>query len=736
MSKIKNILIFILPVIITIIGAGPVADSQNQSCEQKIIALDNEYLQSVVPLQFKHAILEGKLDEKIFSDSLSDINMYYQAFLYELSLKKIDNSKELKDFLESKLNTIAMMSTFANFIDYLSQEEQLKIDHAQDKNDLVLQKFFAKEREKCQKQITDTIGQNKCRDDYLNDTVPAISSFYDQFRYSSTDPKLRRADLELYKKVLHQNLREYDNFKFPMHLSLEFIKHLEQEEQDSKQVNPSAKYRLNRAKNLFTPYKNKLISKLDAHKSAFVESRYGDLHLLSKRYPGHKLPDSKLPDPVRDNYVFAQLKQNAINAPGKDLDLDAFKNTSVNEIYSHVLLELGCFDQELTPTKKEYSPSIFKMKGPRRCLEKYAKMNREYAPTSDELLKKIYTHQQDFTKKVAASGCTKQLEDLTTKKGKDCLDTVDQELINFAEANVSIAQYLNNFQGAPLKDLPTYTEWDQAMQLAPAWEHMFTSTSQKSSSPVTQTETTEPQDSADTISADILSADTSSLQPLSEAETEAVPAPSEAEAVPAPSEAEAGTDPAQSAAEPAIPITQKAATAQTQIPLKLPAPEPTMIQLYEPPPDYQKSPIQHLVNRKGKRLASGTVTQLSRKYHVTIDPATGRLQFKPRRGVWDLLNGALPNTQLYQNPQRYTSIWVGELSGLNKGTIKRQVMYSELAMQQDHWARQIYDIQRMLWLPYDPYSYANMDLSFKPSDYSDYTKQYIRERGLPYLNEY
>ena len=108
--------------------------------------------------------------------------------------------------------------------------------------------------------------------------------------------------------------------------------------------------------------------------------------------------------------------------------------------------------------------------------------------------------------------------------------------------------------------------------------------------------------------------------------------------------------------------------------------------------------------------------------------------------MWDLLNGALPNTQLYQTPQRYTSIWVGELSGLNKGTINRQVMYSQLAIQQDHWARQIYNIQSMLnWQPYSSYSYnsyTGIDLSYKNSDYSDYTKQYIRDRGLHYLNEY
>ena len=69
-------------------------------------------------------------------------------------------------------------------------------------------------------------------------------------------------------------------------------------------------------------------------------------------------------------------------------------------------------------------------------------------------------------------------------------------------------------------------------------------------------------------------------------------------------------------------------------------------------------------------------------------------------------------------------------------------MYSQLAIQQDHWARQIYNIQSMLnWQPYysSPYysdPFMDLDLSYKSSDYSDYTKQYIRDRGLPYLNEY
>ena len=877
MSKIKYILIFTLSVLITtvLLGSAPITDLKKQTCEQQIDTLYNKFYESLGPLEFKHTILEGDLKLKIFANGLSDINMHYQAFLYELSLKNIDNSNKLKKFLESKMNTIAMISTFANFIDYLSKDEQLKIDHAKVGNDLVLEKFFAQEREKCQKQITDPIGQNKCRDDYLTQTVPAITFFYDKYKDSSTDPQKRKVDLELYKKVLLQNLPSFDKLSSPMHLSLEFMKKLDQET-----VSKKNQYH-------FTRYKNNLALNLDTHKSSFVESRYGDLNLISKHYPSNQLPNTKLPDPVRLNYVFAQKKQNAINTPEKDLDIKPFLETTNYEFYSHVLKELECFKQELTPAENEYRPSIFKMTAPKKCLEEYAKMNQEYAPTSSELLEKIYKIHQDFLQSAKALDCNKKPVVNSPTTEKDCLEVVDQPLINFAEHNISITQYLNSRWAIPsefseprvtpieldkeyqnfkdyfearwgeyinlskkprttsaeqekeyqnfkdyfearwgeyiklskkpgtisaeqekeyqnfkdyfearwgeyieLSKKPSatsaeqkkeyqnfqdyfearwgeYTKLSQEQSINPAkqekpyqnfqdyfearWgEHTALSKEQSANSTKQEKPYQNFQEYFEarwgehtTLSKEQSVNPTKQEKPyqnfqeyLGERWSKHIELSQEQSTPPA--EEIAPSNKTQS-----LPTITGTGNSPSKTPPTDPIPEAEkkeLLNLYEPPPDYQKTPIRNLVDRQGKHIASGSVSQLSNKYHITIDPATGKLLFKPRRGMWDLLNGALPNTQLYQTPQRYTSIWVGELSGLNKGTINRQVMYSQLAIQQDHWARQIYNIQSMLnWQPYSSYSYnsyTGIDLSYKNSDYSDYTKQYIRDRGLPYLNEY
>ena len=813
MSKIKYILIFTLSVLITtvLLGSAPITDLKKQTCEQQIDTLYNKFYESLGPLEFKHTILEGDLKLKIFANGLSDINMHYQAFLYELSLKNIDNSNKLKKFLESKMNTIAMISTFANFIDYLSKDEQLKIDHAKVGNDLVLEKFFAQEREKCQKQITDPIGQNKCRDDYLTQTVPAITFFYDKYKDSSTDPQKRKVDLELYKKVLLQNLPSFDKLSSPMHLSLEFMKKLDQET-----VSKKNQYH-------FTRYKNNLALNLDTHKSSFVESRYGDLNLISKHYPSNQLPNNKLPDPVRLNYVFAQKKQNAINTPEKDLDIKPFLETTNYEFYSHVLKELECFKQELTPAENEYRPSIFKMTAPKKCLEEYAKMNQEYAPTSSELLEKIYKIHQDFLQSAKALDCNKKPVVNSPTTEKDCLEVVDQPLINFAEHNISITQYLNSRWAIPsefseprvtpieldkeyqnfkdyfearwgeyieLSKKPSatsaeqkkeyqnfqdyfearwgeYTKLSQEQSINPAkqekpyqnfqdyfearWgEHTALSKEQSANSTKQEKPYQNFQEYFEarwgehtTLSKEQSVNPTKQEKPyqnfqeyLGERWSKHIELSQEQSTPPA--EEIAPSNKTQS-----LPTITGTGNSPSKTPPTDPIPEAEkkeLLNLYEPPPDYQKTPIRNLVDRQGKHIASGSVSQLSNKYHITIDPATGKLLFKPRRGMWDLLNGALPNTQLYQTPQRYTSIWVGELSGLNKGTINRQVMYSQLAIQQDHWARQIYNIQSMLnWQPYSSYSYnsyTGIDLSYKNSDYSDYTKQYIRDRGLPYLNEY
>ncbi|OFZ23084.1 MAG: hypothetical protein A2202_08165 [Bdellovibrionales bacterium RIFOXYA1_FULL_36_14] len=791
MSKIKYILIFTLSVLITIVllGSAPIQKSQEQTaknCQQQITELSNEYHKSFATLQSKHTILEGEIDEKIFANGLLDINRHYQAFLYEVSLKKIDNSKELKNFLESKLNTIAMMSTFTHFIDYLGQDKQIAIDHAKEENDQVLEKFFAAEREKCQKHITDALGQKQCSDDYLSKTVPAITFFYKRYKHSSTDPKERKADLKLYQKALHQNLPSFDKHLSPMHLTLEFMKKLDQEK-----VSKKNQYH-------FTRYKNNLSLNVTTHKSAYVESRYGDLDLISKHYQSNKSPN-----PVRENYLFAQLKQNAINTPDQDLDLNPFFKTTINEIYSHVLNELGCFNQELTPTKKEYPPAIFKMKAPKQCLEEYAKMNKAYAPNSSELLEKINKMNLDFSNRISALDCKKKPEVIPSKTKDDCFTVVDQPLINFAEINLRIAQHPNTKWAVPLdlfeqrvtpiekekkyqkfqdyfeerwgeyktlskKPSATLAELEKEYQASKEyfkklWDEYLKRSKEQSANP------TKPEQEYQSFQ-DYIKAQWGEYIKLSK-EPNASPIEQEQkyqtfqeylkkhwgehielsqEPSSSPAEQISSTPPEEEEDVIISNQTQSLPTVEAtgDLPPKAPSPtskpnekEEELLNLYEPPKDdLLRTPIRHLVDRNGKHIASGSVSQLSNKYHITIDPATGKLLFKPRRGMWDLLNGALPNTQLYQSPQRYTSIWVGELSGLNKGTINRQVMYSQLAIQQDHWARQIYNIQSMLnWQPYSPYAYntyTGLDLSYKSSDYSDYTKQYIRDRGLPYLNEY
>ena len=95
MSKIKYILIFIVPVLITtgLLGTTSIQTTPTEiSCQQKLDNLFNESANHERSLQNKHIIVEGKIDDIRYINGLSDINKHYQAFLYELlSSKKINN---------------------------------------------------------------------------------------------------------------------------------------------------------------------------------------------------------------------------------------------------------------------------------------------------------------------------------------------------------------------------------------------------------------------------------------------------------------------------------------------------------------------------------------------------------------------------------------------------------------------------------------------------------------------
>src|SRR3989339_103844 len=298
MSKIKYILIFIVPVLITtgLLGTTSIQTTPTEiSCQQKLDNLFNESANHERSLQNKHIIVEGKIDDIRYINGLSDINKHYQAFLYELlSSKKINNPETLKNFLESKLNTVAVMNTFNHFIDYLGSDKLLQINHGQQKDDQVLDDFFSIEEEKCKASIATHSRPAQCRNDFLPKISIPIKVFYDLYRQSATDPQKRKTDLALYKKVLNRHLPNHD---------------WKPEEKDD--LSNAQYYRFRRFANFAK--KNS-----DTYKSAFVESRYGNLSLLSKYRSKPK--DQELSKAIQANYATAQAKHNAINNPDKMLN--------------------------------------------------------------------------------------------------------------------------------------------------------------------------------------------------------------------------------------------------------------------------------------------------------------------------------------------------------------------------------------------------------------------------------